>query len=732
MVGDPQPSVRRGARASKMAMAAWPTPSVTAAAVAALMTLPTPGIHPVSHWLMVLPIIVAPRVSAISVAAAMLVDTPWLSASARIMTAWMPTNTGASDPGSWASPIPTPAAAVAAVWMIAASLVLPFECFTVMSTSVEGDAESATNRTVMSDRGLVRRPLPRGGCVTGRSWGRRLVVGLVVAAPVLWAANLVAPWLGDGRPPSLVLPELVRDHRFDVAAWDGTVVEDDLALLAVTVRLDCAELTRSVYFPAERSVRLAEVVPGEVLANALKEGSCTLAVAVRDRGPRLEAVTESRTWIVYPSGELVVADGVRSDRSPPVITWKGSSAVIRDDVAGVARAEVHARCGGGAWSLVRGEQWPGPEERVELRPWRGKSESALPWTGDPGPCEVRVRAWDHAGQSSEVVARWYRWADAAVPEAELLADLVPPVLEGHDWSTLRLADMSGIREVRATVTCDDLPAVQEPVRRFAVRVRELPIADLLPRFEGERCTVELAVEDHAGRSARHVLEVRVDRDGRPYTELPRGDGVPPVLLGHVGSPQDLLTAAWSDRAPGLASVLGRVSCGADAPFDLPQRTFAPPQLAAEALAGPLPRLRGMCRLFLAAIDGEGLAATHSVLLFGYPDGTVVPADRVEETRRPELLGLDAALADRRVTSAEWSALAVVDAGSGLASVRVALDCRGHREVLVTRNFDGPVDRLQLSELLPWTPDRGRCALELFATDHAGNVLVTEQQRGRFE
>src|SRR5690606_530562 len=100
----------------------------------------------------------------------------------------------------------------------------------------------------------------------------------------------------------------VRDRRFDAAAWDEAIVEDDRALLTVTVRLDCGNLQRAVYLPDEPVVKLGDVVAGETLARALRPGPCTLTVAARDLAPRLEPVVEARAWIVYPSGELAPAD----------------------------------------------------------------------------------------------------------------------------------------------------------------------------------------------------------------------------------------------------------------------------------------------------------------------------------------------------------------------------------------------------------------------------------------
>jgi hypothetical protein len=212
---------------------------------------------------------------------------------------------------------------------------------------------------------------------------------------------------------------------------------------------------------------------------------------------------------------------------------------------------------------------------------------------------------------------------------------------------------------------------------------------------------------------------------------PAGDGRPPRRVGPLRTHDDLLGVSWFDEAPGVALVVALVRCGTEPPIELVPRALPEPAQRVGALEGRPPLIPGRCVVMLAALDGEGLTSTGSMALFVYADGTIVAADRVEETDPPELIGLRT---DGRVSASEWSAVRLADPGAGLAEVRVRFACRRGGPPVV-RSLDGPVPELRLSALIP-DPGQAtagrRCPLEVFAADHAGNVLVTTSDRVRFE
>jgi hypothetical protein len=560
-----------------------------------------------------------------------------------------------------------------------------------------------------------------------------LVAFTVATSALIVPAGAVWSWLADGEPPRIAIPELVVDRTFDAAAWDEAEVTDERALWKVRVALDCG-VERTERTGRDR-VALREIVSGETLAAGLRPGQCTLLVEAWDRSLRWHPVQERRAWFVYAGGTVLPADGVHEDGAPPTITVKARSTVVRDELSGVASVVVRTRCGG-SWTEARREVHAELAPRVELRPLLADLEGALPWSGSPGSCEGRIVASDHAGHETETHVRWYRYADAVVPEDELLGDIVPPMLEGSgDLSLLALTDASGLRSVSAELQCEGQPAQPLPTQEYLARVRRVPLVSLLPaHFPEGACRVRIKATDHAGRGAEHDLELFVGPDGHPRRAPPIGDRRPPRIVGPLRTWDDLLHASWFDEAPGVTTVVGRVRCGTEASIELVPRLLEEPTQRVGVLEGPPPLVRGRCVVSLAAVDGEDLTATTSMTLFVYADGTVVPADRLEEADAPELIGLEAALADGRLTAAEWSAAHVVDSGAGLAEVRVDFACR-QAEAPVTRRLDGPVVDLSLSALVP---DPGavtsgrRCPIEIFAADHAGNVLVTETQRARFE
>lgn len=561
-----------------------------------------------------------------------------------------------------------------------------------------------------------------------------IVVALVVAlVPCAVGLSSVLPLLTDRQPPVVDLGDVVADDRFDAAAWDAATVTDERVVAGVRVA-GCG--VERVQRPDAPLVVLGEVVPGATLAARLSPGACTLSVEAWD-GPLGPVAVERRDLVVYPGGAVLAADGVRADGSPPAIEATASGAVVRDDLSGVASVEVRTRCVGG-WSVAWRRAWPELARRIVLPALLPDLGATLPWTGAPATCEGRVVAVDHAGRSAEVAVRWLRLADVALPEAAVLADLVPPALEGVGPAPLAsfvLTDATGLRRVEPTLTCGDGVPVALPPQEYLARTARLPVSSLVPaRLPPGRCVLALAVTDHAGRSASLELDLLVGDDGSAVARPPAGDREPPRLLGLLRTMGDLEAASWFDGAPGVVAVYGRVSCGREAPVELVPARIDPPGRRAPALSAPLPLPPGRCEVTLAAVDGEGLSGSASLAFFRYRDGTVVPADRLDEADEPELLGWDAASADGRVTAEEWATVALVDEGAGLAEVRVGLDCPRRDSAPASDRWNGPERAVPLSDLLPdpaATSDGRRCGVVLFAADHAGNVLVETLDRARF-
>jgi hypothetical protein len=561
-----------------------------------------------------------------------------------------------------------------------------------------------------------------------------LVAFTVTASAFIMPAKAVWPWLADGDPPHIVLPELVVDQAFDAAAWQAAEVADEHALWKVRVALDCGRLDRTEWMAGEQ-VSLNAIVSGETLAQSLRPGPCTLMVEAWDRSTRWKPVQERLDWYVYEGGSVMPADGLHADGTPPTITVGARSTVLKDALSGIASVEVQTRCGPGPWKRIQHSAYARLEHRVELAPLLPDLEGALPWSGQPGPCEGRITAIDHAGHTAEERVRWHRYADAAVPEERLLSDIVGPTLEGTELSGMRLVDASGLASVASEITCSRQQPRQLPTQQYVARVQELPLSALLPRELPEgACRLRLSASDHAGRPAEHVLELEVGSDGRVRLAPPAGDLRPPRLVGPLRTLEDLLGASWFDEAPGVTHTAAQVRCANEVPVALVPRVLAEPVPRVPVLEGSPPLVQGRCEIALAAVDGEGLAATASLSLFAYGDGTIVPTSRLDEEREPALVGLRSAFADGRVSAREWASLRVVDPGAGLAEVRVRLACRRGGEPF-TQQMTGPVADLTLAALMPSPAslaDGRRCPLELFAVDHAGNVLVTTTSRARFE
>lgn len=560
-----------------------------------------------------------------------------------------------------------------------------------------------------------------------------VVMLTVVLVPGAIGLHHALPVLTDRQPPAVDLGALVLDDRFHAAAWDDGEVADERVV--ATVRVSGCGHDRTVR-PGVPRVSLGDVVAGEVLAERLVPGPCTLRVEAWD-GPFGPVTSEVRELVVYPGGAVLDASGVRADGTPPTVDLSTDGAVVRDALSGVASVEVRTRCGAGGWAVVKRHTWAELARRVRVSPLLPDLDTALPWFGQPSTCEGRVVAADHAGHVAEAVVRWFRFADVAVPEATVLADLLPPVLEGAGPGPLdgfALADATGIRRVEAALTCASGSAPL-PSQEYVARTPRVPVASLVPaRLPPGECSLSLTATDHAGRAATHEIALRVGADGTVVAQPPRGDRAPPGIRGPLRTPADLERARWFDDAPGIVAVYGRVSCAHEVPVDLVPTSVDPPARFARVLPEPLPLVRGRCEVTLAALDAEGLSATASLSLFAYRDGTVVPVDRVDEAAEPEVVGWAAAAADGRVTAAEWSTVALADAGAGLAEVRVGLDCPRVAVPPRVATWEGPTGLVRMADVLPEpaaAADGRRCGVEVFAVDHVGNALVQTLGRVRF-
>lgn len=136
---------------------------------------------------------------------------------------------------------------------------------------------------------------------------------------------------------------------------------------------------------------------------------------------------------------------------------------------------------------------------------------------------------------------------------------------------------------------------------------------------------------------------------------------------------DLARARWTDDGSGLAEIVVAAVCEGRTPTVHRVRAHgAESDAHLELLAAG--ELVGRCSLVLAAVDGAGHAASQSLDVFAYGDGTVIDGATLDQdVEAPVVAGLDGA---RRLDGAAWSAVRVRDSGAGLARVSVeACDTR---------------------------------------------------------